>query len=119
MARHRPTARKKRMVITGANGLRGRDIVRSFSGEYEILATDREECDVARAEECMRVIGGFAPHVVVHCAAYTAVDRAEAEEEAAFALNAGGTRDVALACRGRGALLGTFGTGYGFEGTSH
>jgi dTDP-4-dehydrorhamnose reductase len=116
MDSHQPTAWKKRMLVTGANGLLGRDIVRSFSGEYEILRTDREECDVTRAEECMRVIGGFAPHLVVHCAAYTAVDRAESEEEAAFALNAGGTQNVGLACRAHGALLVTFGTDYVFDG---
>jgi dTDP-4-dehydrorhamnose reductase len=106
------------MMITGANGLLGREISRFFSGGYEILRTDREECDVTRARECLRVIGEFSPDVVVHCAAYTAVDRAEGEEEAAFALNARGTRNVALACREHGALLVTFGTDYVFDGTS-
>lgn len=105
-------------MITGANGLLGREISRFFSGGYEILRTDREECDVTRARECLRVIGEFSPDVVVHCAAYTAVDRAEGEEEAAFALNARGTRNVALACREHGALLVTFGTDYVFDGTS-
>ena len=118
MAIQNKTARTGRMMITGANGLLGREISRFFSGGYEILRTDREECDVTRARECLRVIGEFSPDVVVHCAAYTAVDRAEAEEEAAFALNARGTRNVALACREHGALLVTFGTDYVFDGTS-
>ncbi len=106
------------MLVTGANGLLGQEIVRSFSGEFEILRTDREECDVTRPEECTRVFGEFSPDVVVHCAAYTAVDLAETEEEAAFALNAQGSRNVALAARARGALLVTFGTDYVFDGTS-
>jgi dTDP-4-dehydrorhamnose reductase len=118
MAIRNKTARTGRMLITGANGLLGREISRFFSGGYEILRTDREECDVTRARECLRVIGEFSPDVVVHCAAYTAVDRAEGEEEAAFALNARGTRNVALACREHGALLVTFGTDYVFDGTS-
>jgi len=118
MAIQNKTARTGRMLITGANGLLGREISRFFSRGYEILRTDREECDVTRARECLRVIGEFSPDVVVHCAAYTAVDRAEGEEEAAFALNARGTRNVALACREHGALLVTFGTDYVFDGTS-
>ena len=118
MAIQNKTARTGRMLITGANGLLGREISRFFSGGYEILRTDREECDVTHERECLRVIGEFSPDVVVHCAAYTAVDRAEGEEEAAFALNARGTRNVALACREHGALLVTFGTDYVFDGTS-
>ncbi len=118
MAIQNKPSRAGKMMITGANGLLGREISRFFSGGYEILRTDREECDVTRARECLRVIGEFSPDVVVHCAAYTAVDRAEGEEEAAFALNARGTRNVALACREHGALLVTFGTDYVFDGTS-
>jgi dTDP-4-dehydrorhamnose reductase len=118
MAIQNKPSRAGKMMITGANGLLGREISRFFSGGYEILRTDREECDVTRARECLRVIGEFSPDVVVHCAAYTAVDRAEGEEEAAFALNARGTRNVALACREHGALLITFGTDYVFDGTS-
>jgi dTDP-4-dehydrorhamnose reductase len=56
--------------------------------------------------------------VVIHCAAYTAVDRAEEEEEKAFAVNRDGTRNVARACRRCGAFLVTFGTDYVFDGTS-
>jgi dTDP-4-dehydrorhamnose reductase len=109
---------RRRMLITGANGLLGKDLCDRLSGGYEILPTDLEECDVTRESRCMQVIGGYRPDVVVHCAAYTAVDRAEREEEAAFALNEGGTRNVALACREYRSLLVTFGTDYVFDGTS-
>ncbi len=116
MARGKSVERTRKMLITGANGLLGKDICRIFSHGYEILPTDREELDVTRGKECMRVIGGFCPDVVVHCAAYTAVDRAEGEEEEATELNAAGTRYVALACREHRALLVTFGTDYVFDG---
>ncbi len=106
------------MLVTGADGLLGREIVRSCSGGYDVMPTDRNECDVTFPDECMEVVGRFRPAVVVHCAAYTAVDRAEEEEEEAFQLNAGGTRNVALACRRYRALLVTFGTDYVFDGTS-
>jgi dTDP-4-dehydrorhamnose reductase len=112
------TGRTGRMLITGANGLLGKDITLCFTGRYEILPTDLPECDVTSLRECMRAVGDYSPDVVVHCAAYTAVDRAEGEEEAAFTLNAGGTRNVALACREHRSLLVTFGTDYVFDGTS-
>jgi len=115
---HTRTGQPGRMLITGAKGLLGREITRYFSNGFEVLPTGPAECDVTRAKECMRVVGGFRPEVVVHCAAYTAVDRAEREEEAAFTLNASGTRNVALACREHRSLLVTFSTDYVFDGAS-
>lgn len=117
-APHTRTARTGRMLITGANGLLGKEITRYFSNGFEVYPTDLAECDVTSAKECMQVVGGFRPEVVVHCAAYTAVDRAEREEKAAFALNADGTRNVALACREHRSLLVTFSTDYVFDGAS-
>lgn len=114
----RNAERKGRMLITGAEGLLGREILHSFSDGYDVMPTDLKECDITRPDDCMRVIGRFQPDVVVHCAAYTAVDRAEAEEEAAFRINAEGTRNVALACRQHRALLVAFGTDYVFDGKS-
>ncbi|MGE5752599.1 MAG: dTDP-4-dehydrorhamnose reductase [Deltaproteobacteria bacterium] len=107
-----------RMLITGANGLLGREIADLFRGEYELLATDLAECDITRPTDCRRVVGGFRPAVVVHCAAYTAVDKAEAEEAIALAVNRDGTRNVARECREHGALMVTFGSDYIFDGTS-
>lgn len=115
---HKRTARTRRMLITGANGLLGKEIIRYFSKGFEVTPTDMAECDVTSAKECMQVVAEIRPEVVVHCAAYTAVDRAEREEEAAFALNAGGTRNVALACREHRSLLVTFSTDYVFDGAS-
>jgi dTDP-4-dehydrorhamnose reductase len=118
MAQTNPADRTRKMLITGANGLLGKDICHIFSDGYEIMPTDLEELDVTSRKECMEVIGGFCPDVVIHCAAYTAVDRAEGEEEAATELNAGGSRNVAIACREHRALLVTFGTDYVFDGTA-
>lgn len=106
------------MLITGANGLLGREMVDLFDGEYEVRATDESECDVTSRGDCRRAIGDFRPGIVVHCAAYTAVDRAEAEELKAFDVNRGGTRNVARACRESGALPVTFGSDYIFDGSS-
>jgi len=106
------------MLITGAHGLLGKEIHHRFEREYEVLATDEKDFDVTSSPECRRVVAGFQPQVVVHCAAYTAVDRAEAEEGRAFEVNVTGTKNIARECREQGALLVTYGSDYIFDGTS-
>ncbi len=109
---------KKRLLITGAAGLLGREIDDVFRPRYDVAAVDIAECDVTSPTECRRTIGGFRPDVVVHCAAYTAVDKAESEEAKALSVNAEGTRNVARECRALGALLVTYGSDYVFDGTA-
>ena len=107
-----------RLLITGGHGLLGQEIARVFEGSAGIRSTDREEWDVTDPEACRREVDAFRPDVVIHCAGYTAVDRAESEAEKALLLNVEGTRNVARACRRRGALMVTFGTDYIFDGAS-
>lgn len=108
----------KRVLITGGHGLLGMEFAAAFRPRFEVRVTDQAECDVTSPAACRREIGGFRPDVVVHCAAYTAVDRAESEPDEALALNAGGTRNVADASRAVGAAVVTFGTDYVFDGTA-
>ena len=107
-----------RLLITGGHGLLGQEIARVFEGSAGIRSTDREEWDVTDLAACRREVDGFRPDVVIHCAVYTAVDRAESDAVFANLLNVEGTRNVARACRGRGALMVTFGTDYIFDGAS-
>src|SRR5659263_778091 len=107
-----------RLLITGGLGLLGKEIAQVFEGSAAIRTTDREEWDVTDPAACRREVDGFRPDVVIHCAAYTAVDRAESEPERTRLLNVEGTRNVARACRERGALMVTFGTDYVFDGLS-
>src|SRR5262249_44784847 len=65
-------------------------------------------------ESLRAVLTELRPDVVVNCAAYNLVDRAEAEPEAAFAVNAWGVRHLALACRDLGCVLAHFSTDYVF-----
>lgn len=106
------------MLITGGAGLLGREIEAEFRHDHDVGSVDVGECDVTSAAACREAVGRFRPDVVVHCAAYTAVDRAESDEAAAWAVNAEGTRNVARECRARGALLVTFGSDYIFDGSS-
>jgi len=107
-----------RLLITGGLGLLGKEIARVFEGSAGIRTTDREEWDVTDPAACRREVDGFRPDVVIHCAAWTAVDRAESEPEMARILNVEGTRNVARVCRERGVLMVTFGTDYIFDGAS-
>ena len=107
-----------RLLITGGLGLLGKEIARVFDRSAGIRATDLDEWDVTDPSACRREIDGFRPDVVIHCAAYTAVDRAESDAASANLLNVEGTRNVARACRVRGALVVTFGTDYIFDGAS-
>jgi dTDP-4-dehydrorhamnose reductase len=107
-----------RLLITGGLGLLGKEIARVFEGSAGIRSTDREEWDVTDPAACRREVGGFRPDAVIHCAAWTAVDRAESEPERTRILNVEGTRNVARACREAGALMVTFGTDYIFDGAS-
>jgi dTDP-4-dehydrorhamnose reductase len=107
-----------RLLITGGLGLLGKEIARVFDRSTGIRTTDVEEWDVTDPAACRREVDGFRPDVVIHCAAYTAVDRAESDAALANRLNVEGTRNVARACRERGALMVTFGTDYIFDGTS-
>jgi dTDP-4-dehydrorhamnose reductase len=113
---NRGASRINRVLVTGGRGLLGREIEEVFRDRFDLLVTDREECDVTSLPECHREIDRFRPDAVIHCAAYTAVDRAEIEPETAHAVNATGTGNVARACRERGILLVTFGTDYVFDG---
>ncbi len=94
----------------------GREIVGLLRRSCEVCATDRDECDVTDPAQLRNALAEFRPDAVVHCAAYTAVDRAEGEEAAAMELNGGGTRNVARACRERGCLMVTYGSDYVFDG---
>jgi len=64
------------------------------------------------------VIARDRPDVVFNCAAYNAVDRAETEKDAAFAVNADAPRNIAVACRRHGASMVHFSTNYVFDGSS-
>lgn len=106
----------RRMLVTGGGGLLGGEIVRAFETDWTVVVTDVAECDVTRHDAVRSAFDRHRPEVVVHCAAYTAVDRAEEERERAHEVNERGTRNVARACRDGGALLVAFGTDYIFDG---
>ena len=105
----------ERIVITGAGGLVGRTLAaRASEAGHEVLALRSADCDITDPTALERVV--TAGDVVVNCAAFTKVDDAERQEEAAFAVNATGAEHVAHACARAGARLLHISTDYVFDG---
>lgn len=107
-----------RVLVTGANGQLGSALVALYSARPgdEVLGADLPELDITSATSIAAVMESFAPDVIINCAAWTAVDAAEEQESAAFAVNAEGPRVLATACVGRGTWLVQISTDYVFSG---
>src|SRR5665648_1126443 len=105
-----------RWLVVGANGMLGQDLTAILEHRGErVVGVDRDAVDITDGKASAGLARGF--DVVVNCAAHTAVDRAEEEEAAAFAVNAVGAANVARACRVAGARLVHISTDYVFDGS--
>jgi dTDP-4-dehydrorhamnose reductase len=106
-----------RVLVTGAAGMLGHDLVPHLARHHRVSAVDLEVdvTDPAAVAACVRDTGAQA---VFHCAAWTDVDGAEAAEDAAAAVNGEGSRIVAEAAARAGAALVLPSTDYVFPGTS-
>lgn len=108
------------ILITGGCGLLGTELTAAARAEgHHVTAPDRDGLDVTDPERVRQVIARLRPEVVFHCAAYTAVDRAESEPDLAFAVNEGGAAAVAREAAEVGALLVYPSTDYVFDGRGH
>lgn len=101
-----------RFVILGAGGQLGRDLAPRLDGEVACLT--REQADLTRPESLRSALSDVRPQVVINCAAYNLVDKAESEPETAFAVNALGVRQLALLCRALDCTLVHFSSDYVF-----
>lgn len=108
-----------RILVTGRQG----QVAGALAGlagarpaELEVAALGRPELDITDRASVERAVAGFSPDIVVNAAAYTAVDKAEAEEDAAFAVNAHGAANVAAAASAAGVPVIHLSTDYVFSG---
>lgn len=99
-------------VVLGAAGQLGRDLCPRLSGE--VVPLTRAEIDLARPDGIQSALETLRPDVVVNCAAYNFVDKAETEPDTALATNAWGVRALARACRDLNCVLAHFSTDYVF-----
>ena len=104
-----------RWLVTGARGQLGSDLVLAL-GADEVVALGRADLDIADAAAVDAALDVHRPDVVVNAGAYTAVDAAEADEPAAYRVNATGPATLAAALAGRGGRLIHVSTDYVFPG---
>jgi len=116
-----------RILLIGGNGQVGHELRRSLAPLGEVITTTRggvlpdggpcEALDLSIAGDAGRMVERLSPDLVVNAAAWTAVDKAETEREAAFRANAGAVEELAMACAARGVPLVHYSTDYVFDGT--
>ncbi|MBR0102883.1 MAG: dTDP-4-dehydrorhamnose reductase [Selenomonadaceae bacterium] len=108
------------ILVTGITGQLGFDVVKELERRgVEVVGTTRNELSLTTEAGAKDFILEQKPEVVIHCAAYTAVDKAESESELALTVNGFGTRWVAEACREVGAKMIYVSTDYVFGGDGH
>lgn len=114
-----PDGSPPRILVTGAGGQLGRAVVRAAAAHgCHALGLPRADLDVTDVGAVDGVLQALRPHAVVHCAAMTDVDGAEADPDRALAINGEGTRAVATAAASAGAHLVYVSTDYVFPGTA-
>jgi dTDP-4-dehydrorhamnose reductase len=107
-----------RVLITGAAGQVGRALVDSSPAAAQLTATSHQQLDIGDAEAVGTCVQELRPDIIINAAAYTAVDRAEAEANLARRINTEGARNLATAARAVGARLIHISTDFVFGGNS-
>lgn len=106
-----------KILVTGVKGQLGYDIVRECEKRgIKTAGVDIEEMDITDKAACERVICAENVDAVIHCAAYTAVDAAEDNEELCRKVNAEGTKNIAEVCKSLDIKMMYFSTDYVFDG---
>ena len=106
-----------KVLVTGVKGQLGYDVVNELKKRgHEAVGVDIEEMDITDEESVNRVIREAAPDAVIHCAAYTAVDAAEDNQELCRAVNARGTGNIARVCKALDIRMMYISTDYVFNG---
>jgi len=109
-----------RVFLTGAGGQLGRDVIvalEALGSRPEVVAVDHDRLELTDRDAVLTAISSCQPDVVIHAAAWTAVDACEGDPDRAFAVNALGSRHIAQAAARLGAPVYYVSTDYVFDGT--
>ena len=108
----------KKIIVTGCNGQLGRAVNEFYKDAADLgfVNTDVAELDITDIDAVMRLAREVKPYAIINCAAHTGVDACETQYEKAFAINAIGPRNLAIAARETGAKLVHISTDYVFDG---
>ncbi len=106
-----------KVLVTGVGGQLGYDVMRELHKRgIDCCGADRAEFDITDYNATYKFITAYAPDAVIHCSAYTAVDKAEDEPELCRTVNAGGTENIAKVCQEIDAKMLYISTDYVFPG---
>lgn len=107
-----------KILVTGVHGQLGYDVCKVLSARgIEHKGVDREDFDLTDTQATLDYVKGYKPDAVIHCSAWTAVDKAEDELDVVTAINVNGTRAIAQACKDLNAKMVYISTDYVFPGT--
>lgn len=107
-----------KILVTGFKGQLGYDVIKVLEErKIECLGVDREEFDITDFNAVEKFIKAYAPDAVIHCSAYTAVDKAEDELELCRKVNSDGPKNIAQVCKAIDAKMIYISTDYVFPGT--
>lgn len=104
-----------KILITGANGMLAKAVKEELK-ENELVCTDVEELDITNLDAVRLYTKKVKPDYIINCAAYTAVDKAEEQEELVYKINAIGPKNLAIATQENNAVLVHISTDYVFGG---
>jgi dTDP-4-dehydrorhamnose reductase len=106
-----------KVLLTGAKGMLGTDVAKRLNElKIDFIGIDIDELDITDESAVHAFISDYKPNAIIHCAAYTAVDKAEDEPELCMKVNAIGTENLARACREINAAMLYISTDYVFNG---
>lgn len=106
------------ILVTGVNGQLGHDVCLELTRRgINNLGVDIIDFDLTNEKQTREYINKTRPHSVIHCAAYTAVDKAESERDKCYAVNVDGTRNIAKVCKDIDAKMAYISTDYVFDGS--
>lgn len=106
-----------KVLVTGYKGQLGYDVIKRLNkSNIDCLGVDIDDFDITNEKQTSDFIINYNPDVVVHCAAYTAVDRAEEDKEKCFNINVIGTRNIAKVCKKLNCKMVYISTDYIFDG---
>ncbi|MGA9585006.1 MAG: NAD(P)-dependent oxidoreductase, partial [Terracidiphilus sp.] len=106
-----------RVLVTGSDGQVGRALLGAFAGSAEVIACNRGSLDLSNPDAIRDKVREVAPDIIVNAGAYTAVDRAESEQDLAFAINGRAPGILAEEAQRASALLIHYSTDYVFNGS--
>jgi dTDP-4-dehydrorhamnose reductase len=109
---------RPRILVTGAQGQVGFELARLLPAQGDVIALDRAGLDLGTPDAIVAAVRAASPDLIVNAGAYTAVDLAETQRDAAFAVNALAPQILAEEARRSGALLIHYSTDYVFDGSA-